>query len=177
MLVVLSGGPGAGKTAVLERLQALGFNTVPDVARALIAGRRARGLSPRPPPAEFARSILKTDIENFTAVSRNQGPTFFERGVVDSLGMLAALGELPETLRSQALERCRYHPGVLVFPPWQAIYHQDDERDQNFEDAVDVYEFSCQWYVHCGYTLLEVPVGTVDERCEHVLRLLEIAHD
>ena len=41
--VVLTGGPGAGKTTLLATLAAMGFTTVEESARAIIAERLARG--------------------------------------------------------------------------------------------------------------------------------------
>ena len=44
--VILTGGPGVGKTTVLAELAARGHATVAESARAVIAERRAAGLSP-----------------------------------------------------------------------------------------------------------------------------------
>lgn len=85
--VVLTGSHGAGKTSVLEALAALGHATVGDSARAIIAERLARGADRRPDPATFARTILRRDIE--------QCWVFFDRGVIDALGMLHEVSPLP----------------------------------------------------------------------------------
>ena len=57
--VIVTGGPGAGKTALLSRLAKLGYFTVEDSARAIIAKRVARGDTPRPDLVTFAREILR----------------------------------------------------------------------------------------------------------------------
>src|SRR5215831_1817656 len=53
--VVVTGGPGVGKTTLLAQLHASGYTIVSESARAIISERRRRGQSPRPEPAEFAR--------------------------------------------------------------------------------------------------------------------------
>jgi hypothetical protein len=67
--IVITGGPGAGKTALIAALAAAGHATVAESARAIIAERRARGLPPRPDPPAFAREILRRDIDKYNAVS------------------------------------------------------------------------------------------------------------
>jgi hypothetical protein len=82
--VVFTGGPGAGKTSVLEALAALGHATVGDSARTIIAERLARGATRRPEET-FVRTILRRDIEQYLAVADTSGCVFFDRGVIDWL--------------------------------------------------------------------------------------------
>ena len=63
--IVMTGGPGAGKTALLLALQARGYTIVGDTARAIIQDRRRRGLSPRPDAHEFVQEALRIDIDNY----------------------------------------------------------------------------------------------------------------
>lgn len=62
-LLVLTGGPGGGKTSLLNALAARGYRTLPESARHIIQGRLAAGLSPRPDQIAFAQQILNADIE------------------------------------------------------------------------------------------------------------------
>ena len=168
--VVLTGGPGAGKTTVLERLRQQGYRVVPEVARAVIADRKAQGLDPRPAPLEFARTLLARDIEQYPASA--EALTFFDRSILDSLGMLSACGGLSDAELEELLQQFPYHSPVFVFPPWGEIYRTDSERDQSFEEAVRVHESISNWYLQCGYEVSTVPVGPVDERCAHILQAL-----
>ena len=174
MQSVLTGGPGAGKTTVLEALQQRGYATVPEVARAVIAERKARGLSPRPEPQIFAESILKRDLRNYSAAREwNAEVVFFDRSLLDALGSLAELGVLRDTRRARLLQDYPYHDPVFLFPPWPEIYRTDSERDQSFAEAVAVFHSVKRWYTECGYGVAEVPPGTVDERCDYLLRCLD----
>jgi predicted ATPase len=60
--VVITGGPGDGKTFLIAQLSRRGFATVGESARAVIAERLAQGLPPRPDPESFAREILSRDM-------------------------------------------------------------------------------------------------------------------
>lgn len=62
LLIAASGGPGAGKTTTPDKLAQRGFSIVPEVARAIIAERKAQGLSPRPAPEAFADARCEYEL-------------------------------------------------------------------------------------------------------------------
>jgi predicted ATPase len=170
--VVLTGGPGASKTTLLETLRARGFATVPETAREIIEARRHQGLAPRPPAQQFAEEILRQDIEKYLGEARRDGPTFFDRSVVDALGMVDEVRPLPEPELRALLALYPYHREVFVLPPWEAIYANDAARDQSFEEAARVHREVNRWYRRCGYEIVEVPRLSVSERCAYVLARL-----
>lgn len=171
--LVVTGGPGAGKTALLEALGALGHAVVPEVARQVIAERKAAGLSHRPAPMDFAKVILDRDVLQYESVGPERGLVFFDRSLLDSLSMLWQLGAVSESEVVACLARYPYHPTAFILPPWREIYRTDDERDQTFDEAVTVYRALRDWYTRCGYNLLEVPTGTVANRRDFVLEHLK----
>jgi predicted ATPase len=166
---VFAGGPGAGKTTVIDALRQRGLHCLPDVARAIIRARLSSGLSARPEPLEFARAIFEGDVANYGAAPSDR-TCFFDRGVVDALGMLLQCGAMSGDEIESNLRRYPYNPLVFVFPPWQAIYHTDSERDQTFAEAVRVFESVKSWYGRCGYQVEEVPIGTLDARIAFIER-------
>lgn len=170
--IVVTGAPGAGKTTLLLALQARGHTIVSDSARSIIQDRRRRGLSPRPDPSAFSQETLRMDIENFARHAASQGRVFFERGVLDALCGIDRVTPLSESELRIWLSKYQYFPMVFVLPPWKAIYVNDAERDHTFEHAVWVNGITQAWYRRCGYEVLEVPMGSVDERCSVVLQAL-----
>lgn len=173
--VVFAGGPGSGKTTLLRALHAKGYTVAADSARNIIRDRRGQGLSPRPEPTEFAHEVLRRDIQQYLEHQSASGPVFFERGVVDALGMLSAQHAVSGSELQRQLMGYPYHRQVFVFPPWEAIYLQDTERDQTFAEAQRVFEAVRKWYRECGYEVVEMPKVSVAERCEHVLHILGTA--
>jgi predicted ATPase len=169
--IVVTGGPGAGKTTLLAALRARGYRAVDESARAIIQERLAGGLSPRPPALEFARQILHRDIAKY-----QQPPeldlVFFDRSIVDALCMVNQAARLEAHELRALLAQYRYDRRVFVLPPWEAIYTTDSERDQTFAEALHVHKTLTRWYRRCEYEIIEVPTGTVAERCTYVLRAL-----
>jgi len=170
--VIVTGGPGAGKTTLLAELAALGHATVDESARAIIAERLARGESPRPDPASFAREILRRDIEKYLNWPRTSEWVFFDRGLIDAIGMLHDASPLSASELASMLATYPFHATVFVLPPWEAIYTNDAERDQSFADAVDVHDKVVRWYRSCGYEPSEVPRLPLARRARYVLRTL-----
>ena len=170
--VVLTGGPGTGKTTLLAELASMGYATVEESARTIIAERLASGLSRRPDPSEFAQQILNRDIEKYVAQPQTSKWVFFDRGLIDALGMVQEFSPMSGEELEGMLTRYRFHRPVFVLPPWEAIYINDAERDQTYAEAVVVYEKILRWYRLCRYDVHEVPREHVTERARHVLRVL-----
>jgi predicted ATPase len=170
--VILTGGPGTGKTTLLTELAAMGYATVDESARAVIGARLADGESPRSDPPTFAWQILRRDIEKYVALAHTPGWIFFDRAVIDALGLLHEASPLPARQLEAILATYTFHPSVFVLPPWEAIYVNDAERDQSFAEAVNVHGRVVRWYRSCGYTVCEVPRLPVAQRARHILRIL-----
>jgi predicted ATPase len=170
--IALTGGPGAGKTTLLVKLASMGYATVEESARAIIAERLACGLSRRPSPAEFAHQILTRDIEKYVAQPQTSEWVFWDRGLIDALGMLQEVAPMPRAELKAILTRYPFHRLAFILPPWEAIYANDAERDQTYTEAVGVHEKTLKWYRFCGYDVLEVPRLPVTQRARHVLEVL-----
>src|SRR5215469_3379795 len=112
--VIVTGGPGAGKTTLLAELSAMGYATVEESARAIIAERLARGASRRPDALAFAQEILHRDIEKYRNHPRTSKWIFFDRGVVDALGMLHEASPLPSIELETMIASYRFHATVFV---------------------------------------------------------------
>ena len=74
---IITGGPGGGKTSLLESLALKGYNYIPETARHIIKERLSKGLTPRPDPKTFAQEIFEKDWINFIANSRLSSLLFF----------------------------------------------------------------------------------------------------
>jgi predicted ATPase len=170
--VIVTGGPGAGKTTLLTALAGRGCAWMHDSARAIIQERVRRGLSARPDPGQFARAILRMDIERYRHAPTEVDLVFFDRAIPDALCMLDALGLLSLTEAREFVMDFPYFHHVFVAPPWEAIYTTDNERDQRFTESVRVHRCASDWYRALGFELVELPCVSVEERCDFVLQRL-----
>lgn len=166
---VVTGGPGGGKTTLLNALAARGYRVMPEAARRIIKARWAEGLPPRPDAASFARQILAADVEQYHSVAHQDGSAFFDRGVPDALYMLDLAGGITESEAADLVQRFPYNHTVFLLPPWKKIYGTDAERDQTFDESVAVFEGMKRWYSRWGYQTIQVPRVSIEARVLFVL--------
>lgn len=171
--IVVTGGPGGGKTTLLSALAKRGYDVVPESARSIIKERLAAGLSPRPAPTCFGLEILRSDIQKYRAAIAFDHSVFFDRGVLDALYMLDAERALTVSEIAQYVHQFPYNKVVFLLPPWEQIYGTDSERDQSFEESIAVFEGMKKWYSQWNYEILEVPRTNINERVSFILQSLE----
>tara|TARA_R100000656_G_scaffold3733_1_gene5274 strand:+ start:7112 stop:7651 length:540 start_codon:yes stop_codon:yes gene_type:complete len=169
---VVTGGPGGGKSTLLDALAERSYRIAPEAARRLIKERLAAGLSPRPDPVSFARAILNSDMAQYRAAMDHDGITFFDRGVLDALYMLDLESALSWGEIARLVQAFPYNATVFLLPPWEAIYGMDSERDQTFEESVTVFEGMKRWYARRGYQTVEVPRASVEARVSFILEAI-----
>jgi predicted ATPase len=168
---VLTGGPGAGKSSVLDALAALGHATVAESGRAIIRDQVAVGgrALPWDDRALYAELMLAADMAAWRARVAEPGPVFFDRGVADVLAYLTLEGlTVPEHVR-WAAAALRVRDPVFVFPPWPEIYATDAERRQDPATAARTHAAVAAVYRALGYRLVEVPRLPVAERAGFLL--------
>jgi predicted ATPase len=170
---IITGGPGAGKTTTLAALAERGYHYVPEAARAIIKQRLEAGLSPRPPVAQFGQEILQMDLTYYRETPVTGKPIFFDRGIVDALGLLAEAEALSPAHVQAYINKFPYNQVVFLMPPWQSIYTTDAQRDQTFAEAIQVFERLSAWYTQWGYQTVEVPRVAVETRVEFILKTVE----
>lgn len=175
-LFVLTGGPGSGKSALIEALERAGYARSVEAGRGIIQDQVAIGgpaLPWRDPPA-FAELMLCWEMRSHHMAHDEAGPVFFDRGVPDVVGYLRLLGlPVPEHM-DKAAEAFRYNRRVFIAPPWPEIFQQDDERKQSIEEAVRTYEAMIATYGQYGYELIELPRRTVEDRVRFVIETVGI---
>lgn len=173
-LFVITGGPGVGKTTLLNELDRRGYGCVPEVAREIIRQQVASGCDALPwaNTARYTQLMLQGSIEVYKANSSATRPTFFDRGIPDVLCHARLIGLDGIADIEAACENYRYNQIAFIAPPWREIYSTDDERKQSFEEAVRTYEVMQEAYRSCGYQLIELPRVSVEERAEFVISVM-----
>ena len=169
--IVITGGPGSGKTSLIDGLEAAGFAGTVEAGRAVIQEQLASGGDALPwkDQAAFAQMMLERDIQSYEAAAKQAGPVFFDRGIPDVIGYLRLSGLPVPTHMMKAAEDFRYHRRVLIAPPWREIYAQDAERKQDFDEAQRTYDAMVKVYTGLGYELVGLPRVSVKERVGFVI--------
>lgn len=168
---VVTGGPGAGKSSLIEALAKLGVATMPEAGRAIIRDQLEIGGNALPwaDRMALAELMLGWEMRSYREALALAGPVVFDRGVPDLIGYLRLCG-LPVAAHFQrAVEVFRYNAKVFVAPHWAEIYAQDAERKQSPEEAEATYRAVTGAYGDAGYELIELPRASVAERARFVM--------
>jgi predicted ATPase len=164
--VVVTGGPGSGKTTLIEALAAQGFRSSPEAGRAIIRDQRAidgQGL-PWADRALFAELMLGADMRSYREAPAEPEMVIFDRGIPDIAGYLRLCSLAIPGHVDRAARQFRYRREVFIAPPWPEIYEGDAERRQDFAEAQRTCEAMVMVYAGYGYELVELPRTSVAGR-------------
>ncbi|MAU70568.1 MAG: ATPase [Pseudozobellia sp.] len=173
-LFIITGGPGVGKTTLLEEIKRNEMIVIPEIARALIKEQQDidGDALPWKNKNNYFQKMFNRSIQNFEMVCsdlRNDVPVFFDRSFLDALCYAALEGLAISSEMKSYAEHWRYNNQVFLLPPWKEIYGTDTQRHQEWNEAVFTYNKMIQTYRGYGYELLEVPKATPVERADFVL--------
>ena len=123
-------------------------------------------------PLMFSEHLLLGRQKQFLeADSLQQEVVFFDRGLPDVVAYLDYLkSSYPDSFKTI----CSQHKYDIVFilKPWKAIYEQDNERYETFEQALILHDFLVKTYSKYGYSIIDTPFGTVEERLSFIINHL-----
>lgn len=169
--IVISGGPGSGKTTLIDALRARSHACREEVSRQLIREQHACG-GAQLPWLDLPGFAAECERRMRAQLAEADGHTlvFFDRGLPDIIAYLRHAG-LPPASRLFDAARA-YTPIVFLAPPWPAIYTQDPERPQTYLDAVALHAELERAYRDCGFEIVPLPRADVATRVAFVERTL-----
>jgi len=172
---IITGGPGSGKTSLIEALHARGYYCTAEAGREIIQDQvKIDGCAlPWRDPLLFAELMLSCDMRSYRLAERSGGPVFFDRGILDIAGYLRLMNiPVPGHIQN-AVKKFGYNRTVFLAPPWPEIFCQDQERKQDLDEAQRTYDAIATTYRALSYELVELPRFSIEERCRFVLDHVE----
>ena len=164
---VLTGGPCSGKSTTLEHLSSKGYLVIPEMARVVIdegltAGQTIDQI--RGDEISFQSRVLDRKIKLERELSVDS-ITFLDRGMPDTIAYYRNLGiSVPVFLLGQPEWRYK-----SVFFMEQLPFTNDYGRIESEEDALKLSTMLYMSYIECGYTLIKVPIMSVEERAKFII--------
>jgi len=168
--VIISGGPGFGKTSIIDELEKRQYKCMHEVSRSIIKEQLESGgdILPWKNLTTFSRLLFERRVKQFENSPNNQW-VFFDRGIPD---IIAYMGkdelEIPSSYMLKVAE-CNYCPLVFIVPPWQEIYKKDEERMESFTTACELDQIIIETYQNFGFEAIVLPKISVKERADFIL--------
>ncbi len=170
---VITGAPGAGKTTLLNAAAAAGLATSPEVARRIL--QEPGGMDLRAAgPLGFAEAMLEAHRHEWEASAGSTDSGLYDRGFPDVVGFLDVSGLPVSATIDRACRELRYNGPIFRAPAWAAIYAQDAERIQDWEQAVASDEAVTAAWRRYGYAPIDLPLAPVGDRLNFLNRSLAV---
>ena len=174
--IVITGGPGTGKSTVINELEKRGFHCIHEISRQVTLEARKKGIEQLflTNPLLFSEMLLEGRTKQFIGASDKDAEIiFFDRGIPD---VFAYMDFTNSEYPSKFIESSKEHlySTVFLMPPWKDIYTSDNERYESYEESLEIYKHIKSAYSQLGYSIIEIPFGSVKERTDFVLESLLI---
>lgn len=173
---ILTGAPGAGKTAILRSLECDGYTVVEEAATDVIALHQAQG-EPEPwTKPSFVDAITELQHRRQQRAAGLPGEVqVYDRSPVCTYALATYLGHPVTPALGRELERIRAH-GVydrrVLFVQNLGFVRRTDARLITFEESLRFEQVHRDAYASLGYECLMIAPGPLPQRVSAVTQLL-----
>ena len=173
--IVITGGPGTGKTTLLQSLKKRGFHCMDEISREIILKARENGIEHLflKNPLAFSEILVKKRKEQFSdALKSTHDLIFFDRGNPDIEAYLN-FKKQKHTFPFVEMNKTSTYDKIFITPPWQEIHTTDNERYETFSETKKIHTELENTYTKLGYKTISIPFGTPLQRVEFLLQQLD----
>ena len=155
--IVITGGPGTGKTSIIDELLQRKYVCLEEISRQVTLDAKKQGIDQLflTEPLLFSDMLLEGRKSQFLeANSYTRELTFLDRGIPDVLAYMDFIGDVYPEKFSNVCKKHKYDQ-VFILAPWQEIYVSDSERYENFDQAIEIHDHLVNTYSKYGYNLID----------------------
>ncbi len=174
--IVITGGPGTGKSSIVNELKKRGHICFDEISRQVTLEARKKGIEQLflTEPLLFSELLLKGRLKQFMEADLHGGQTIFlDRGLPD---ILAYMDYFNSNYPIEFVETCQNnrYDKVFVLAPWKDIFVSDTVRYENFDQAELIHKHLLNSYKNFDYNLVDVPFESIEKRTDFVLDALNL---
>lgn len=173
--IIITGGPGTGKTSLIEELRKNNFKCFDEISREITLKYREKGIKQLflSDPNLFSQELLNGRIEQFNNSTKLQADyAFFDRGIPDIIAYLnfKKVDLSKNILKSN--DKYRYDM-IFLLEPWEDIYKSDKIRYESFDQVITIDSYIKKTYKEFGYNPIIVPKDNIKNRVDFIIYTLK----
>lgn len=170
---IITGGPGFGKSTLMNELENLGYIVFHEAARHIIEDQKKSDklLLPWLDRVKFDRAVIDMMKKDYGKHDGN-AYAFYDRGFPDLLGWRKFQNIKTEDI-IKWVYLYPYEKLVFFSPTWKAIFSSDEDRPYSYAEAAKINRFLAKAYTNLGYNIVYLPKSDIQSRVNFVLNKIE----
>lgn len=165
---IITGGPGTGKTSVINELRNRGFYCIGENSRQTIADHISKFKSSKKKLVHLENQIANMRLKAYLT-SPSNNTCFFDRSSIDCIAYLALNNLSPTEEIIQNINKQSFNRHVFFTPIWKDIYTNDNIRKENIDKAQEIENSIIKTYESKGYKLIKIPKTSIKKRADFII--------
>ncbi len=174
---ILTGAPGAGKTAILRQLELDGFGVVEEAATDVIALLQAQGIAEPWTDSSFIDAVASLQRQRQVhSASEDVEIQFHDRSVICTAALAAYLDYPPSEMLSRELQRieaAKIYRKQVFFIRNLGFIKPTEARRISFEESLRFEQIHEETYRDWGFEIVSIEPGSLCERIKAIKLAVE----
>lgn len=175
---ILTGAPGAGKTAILRQLEVAGYAVVEEAATDVIALQQALGIREPWRDPTFVDHVVNLQRTRHAATDTVAHDVIvFDRSPICTLALSRYLAVAPSVALLAEIDRMQvdhHYEKIVFFIRNQGFLQPTAARRLSFEDSLVFEQVHEVAYRELGFELIEIPPAPLKTRAGNIQETIDL---
>ena len=168
--IVISGGPGGGKTTIINSLKNLGYFCYDEISRDLIEKSKKNGCQNLfiENPLRFSEILWEKREEQYknSIIQKKYDKVFFDRSLLDITSYLEFIGKRNLNFEKKLMNF--NYDVVFLIKPTRKFYRKDFSRYEDFNESLKIHGILKKNYKK-HYKTIKVPYKKLSKRLNFII--------
>lgn len=170
---IITGGPGVGKTSIIDHLQKCGYGTIHEAAKDAIRYQLERGVQNPWEKEGFDEMVLQLQQKRQQeAGAFKTSSVFFDRSPVDTWSYRKTCPQMPQEEFQKTVEqlvRQKFYNKTVFLIENLGFCKQEDFRPETQAQSMEIEKRLERAYKALGFRVVRIPCMSIEKRVEMIL--------